>query len=144
MRRVEGEIEVKASPNQVIDATLEFQALKGWWGVERALIEKKVGGPYVLAWSFSDAGAKYVSSGFISSYEPLKHVQIDNYTYISPDRPILGPMSLRVEARPGKDGTNIYLCQSGYQDGADWDWYHDAVTQAWPEVLKGLKNYLER
>lgn len=144
MRKVEGTIEVKANPNQVIDAIVDFEALKGWWGVERSLIEKKVGGSYVLGWGFSDAGAKYVSCGVISSYEPTKHVQIDNYTYLSPDRQILGPMSLRVEAKPGKDGTSVYLCQNGYQNGPDWDWYHDAVTHAWPEVLKSLKAYLER
>ena len=33
---------------------------------------------------------------------------------------------------------------SGYQSGGDWDWYYEAVTAAWPVVVKTIKDYLEK
>ncbi len=144
MRKVEARIDIHVEPAKAIDAFLDFDALKGWWGVEKALTESRSGGAYVLAWGVSESGAKYVSTGTIGAFEPARLVQIDNYTYLCPDRPILGQMSLRVEAEPTPSGCSVHVCQSGYRSGADWDWYHDAVTQAWPLVLENLKKYLEK
>lgn len=144
MRKVEARIDIQVPPSRVIDAFLDFESLNGWWGVEKALTEKRSGGAFVLAWGLSESGAKYVSTGTIGAFEPERLVQIDNYTYLCPDRPIFGPMSLRVEAEPASHGSSVLLCQSGYRSGADWDWYHDAVTQAWPVVLGNLKKYLEK
>ena len=53
-------------------------------------------------------------------------------------------MSLNVQARQNGIGTHVYVCQDGYQEGAEWDWYFEAVKQAWPTVLKTLKEYLEQ
>jgi hypothetical protein len=52
-------------------------------------------------------------------------------------------MSLTVRAEQNKGETEVYLCQDGYGEGGDWDWYYEAVKYAWSEVLKTLKEYLE-
>jgi len=144
MRKVEVKLEIKNTPGRVIDAFTEFDLLKQWWGVERSLIEKRNGGTYALVWNISEAGFKYISSGIINSYKPAKNLYIDNYLYFNPEKSILGPMSLKIEVKEKGAATELYLCQDGYGDSNDWDWYYEAVKEAWPIVLQELKKFLEQ
>jgi uncharacterized protein YndB with AHSA1/START domain len=144
MRKVEVKLEIKTAPDKVIDAFTQFDLLKQWWGVERSLIEKRNGGVYALAWNISGAGFKYISSGIINSYTPADHLYIDNFLYFNPEKSILGPMSLKIEVKEKRNATELYLCQDGYKDGDDWNWYYEAVKKAWPAALQELKKFLEK
>ena len=144
MRSVQASIEINAAPEEALDAFMEFDHLKEWWGVERALIEKRGGGAYTLAWGISNAGLKYISSGSIGSYEPGRHLDIVNLVYLNAEKPPLGPMSLSVHVKASVNGTLLELTQAGYQSGEVWDWYYEAVRKAWPAVLLELKKYLEK
>ena len=144
MRSVQASIEINAAPEEALDAFMEFDHLKEWWGVERALIEKRGGGAYTLAWGISNAGLKYISSGSIGSYEPGRRLEIVNLVYLNAEMPPLGPMSLSVHVKASVNGTLLELTQAGYQSGEVWDWYYEAVRKAWPAVLLELKKYLEK
>lgn len=142
MRKVESTIIINCSAEKITDAFTEPSMLREWWNVERALIEKKNGGIYTLAWNVTDKGFGYVSTGVIKTYRS-NFLEIINFVYLNPEHSILGPMTLTIKTSQKENGTELYLCQDGYQSGSDWDWYYHAVTQAWPAVLKTLKDYLE-
>ena len=145
MRQVESSIIIKCRPREVIAAFLDHKHLKNWWGVERSLIEKRINGTYALAWQISEGGIKYLSAGLITSYDSRYELIISNFIYCNPDRPILGPMRLELQAHElNPKQCKLILIQSGYQTGEHWDWYYEAVVHAWPLVLEELKKYLER
>ena len=144
MRIVESSILIHCKAERVIASFLEEEDLKGWWGVQRCLVDKKVHGSWALAWEISSAGIKYISTGIITTYQPASHLIISNLAYFNPDRQILGPMQLELLAEQTQPHeTKLKLIQSGYQYGGDWDWYYEAVVNAWPVALRVLKNYLE-
>lgn len=142
MRKVEVITDIQSTPGKIISAFTEPDRLKDWWGVERTLIEKKVGGLYTLAWNISDDAIGFVSTGIISEYHPQNSLVIEKFVYLNPNKPFLGPMTLTIKVTEKDNASELYLCQDGYQHGADWDWYYEAVKQAWPVVVKTLKNYL--
>jgi uncharacterized protein YndB with AHSA1/START domain len=144
MKKVEVTIDINVSPDIVMSAFTDIGMLKGWWDVERALIGKSPGGAYILTWNVSIAGFGFVSTGIIREYNSMSTLVIDNYTYLNPTKSILGPMTLTIKVQKKDDKlSTLYLCQDGYQQGGDWDWYYEAVTHAWPIVVKRLKSYLE-
>ena len=144
MKKVEVTIDISASPDQVIAAFTNEDMLNDWWQVERTLIEKKPGGSYTLAWAIGENGFGYVSTGIIKEYDLNGKLVVDNFIYLNPARPFFGPMSLIVSAKPKSAGmSEVYLCQDGYREGPDWDWYYEIVKQAWPAVMQTLKSYLE-
>jgi uncharacterized protein YndB with AHSA1/START domain len=144
MKKVEVSIETSVSPEKVIEAFMDADMLRGWWGVERSLIEKRAGGAYTIAWQISKEGFGYVSTGVVQQYDPSGLLEIGHFTYLNPERDILGPMTLKVTATVEAGKTQVQLCQDGYQEGADWDWYYVAVQQAWPVVIGQLKAWLEK
>jgi uncharacterized protein YndB with AHSA1/START domain len=144
MRNVQTTIIIDASPDKVLAAFTTPSHLHQWWNVERSLIDLKEGGLYSLVWEISGNGMRYVTTGIIKEYLPACQLRISNLVYFNPDRPILGPLELLILTTPEDDKTTLTVIQSGYQKGADWEWYYNAVNVAWPEVLKQLKSYLEK
>ena len=131
-------------PENVIKAFTDPTMLNEWWGVEKSLIHKKNDGLYTIAWSVTEKGMGYVSTGIIKKYDPNYELDIANFVYLMPQKPFLGPMSLTINAVEKNGLTDVHLCQDGYQEGDDWDWYYEAVKEAWPKVMKELKKYLEK
>ncbi len=143
MRKVEAIIEIAEHPQTVLRAFTELEALRAWWGVSRALVDKQEGGQFSLVWNDSQGGLGYVFSGIIKTYQPSRVLEIENIAYFHPERAILGPMNLAIRLAGNEKKTALYLSQDGYGKGKDWDWYYQSVKDAWPQVLETLKSYLE-
>lgn len=143
MKKVQTHIKIDTTPALVIKAFTDSKMLRQWWGVDKCIIETVAGGLYTLAWQVKEASIGYVSTGIITRYIPDQELIVDNLVYLNPGKDFLGPMKLTVRAAVNDGLTDVYLCQEGYQSGKDWEWYYDAVKDAWPEVMIVLKNYLE-
>ncbi|MCB0656970.1 MAG: SRPBCC domain-containing protein [Saprospiraceae bacterium] len=143
MRKVDVHILIKTDPAGVIRAFTDPSLLRDWWSVEKSFIELRTGGLYTLAWQVTAQGIGYITTGIIHSYHPEAELVIGNLLYINAEKPFLGPMTLRVKATGTDGGSILYLCQEGYLEGEVWEWYYHSVQEAWPEVLRGLKGYLE-
>lgn len=142
-RSVRATTSIDALPRTVFEAFLVQDHLHGWWGVERSLVQARSGGLYVLTWGVSKAGFQYISSGIIDVFEPGSRLSIQDYVYYNPERPLLGPMTLDISVQSQGTSTILEVTQNGYGDGPDWDWYYEAVQEAWPVALGRLKEYLE-
>jgi uncharacterized protein YndB with AHSA1/START domain len=111
MRKVEVSMEIYTEPERIVQAFADPVMLRDWWGVERALIEKRIGGLYTLAWNITDKGFGFISSGLIKNYQPDSILEIGDFIYLNPGISILGPMALTVRAKAKRDGSELYLCQ---------------------------------
>ena len=143
MRKVEVITNIRSKPSKIISAFTDPDMLREWWNVERTLIDTRPDGLYALAWNISPKGFGFVSTGITKTYHPDSTLIVDNFLYLNPEKSFLGPMTLAIRAQPTASLTELYLCQDGYQDGGDWDWYYEAVKEAWPATVQTLKDYLE-
>ena len=144
MRKVENSISIKATPEKIFTAFLDPKMLRDWWGVERTLIEAREGGNYALAWGVSENSFGYVTTGRFETFEENKALKISNFLYFNPKMEILGPTCLNIKVSNHKEVPILTVCQSGYLEGGDWEWYYKAVYESWPGVLMHLKTYLEK
>ena len=144
MRTVKASIVIHKHPDLVLKAFTDQFHLKNWWGVERSLVELKKGGLYSLVWQVGDQGMGFVSTGIVGEYIPACQLKVETMVYFNPQRPIFGPMELLVLATPEHGSTTLTVVQSGYQTGPDWDWYYNAVKDAWPSTIVKIKEYLEK
>lgn len=143
MRSVEASVDLQIPPQDILDAFIEPQHLKAWWGVDRSLIDPQKGGLYTLVWSNGSGAIQYVTTGVITEYLPACQLMIGNLVYISPGKAALGPMQLGIFTTPQEDlATRLTVVQSGYQSGPEWDRYYNAVREKWPEVLNAFSAYM--
>jgi hypothetical protein len=144
MKKVTASININSTSSKIIEAFLQPHMLKEWWNVERCLIQPQSGGLYTLAWNINSDGFGYISSGIITIYQPDHMLIIEKLIYLNPKQPILGPMTLSIHTEQTENAVSLHVAQDGYKDGTAWDWYYNAVKDAWPHVLQTLKTYLEK
>lgn len=145
MRSVQAEIEIKASPLRIIQAFLDAEDLRRWWGVARSLVQQKPGGVWAMAWEVTTSGMKYVTTGIIETIHADGYLKITHLVYLHPEKHILGPMEMEITVQSiSADFSIIRVEQSGYLHGGDWDWYYEAAAHGFPHSLNLLKNYLEK
>lgn len=132
MREVQAEIVIAATPESTLEAFVSVPAMCQWWGAARGIVEKSPGGVWALVWAVSEAGSRYAMTGMVKAFRPGQLLYLEKVLYFSPERPILGPMEITVRVERGEGGTRLLARQTGYGDGPDWDWYYEAVLEAWP------------
>jgi uncharacterized protein YndB with AHSA1/START domain len=143
VREVIESIKIRASQEEIMRCFTDQVYLKGWWGVERSFIDLTRGGNYVLTWNKTPKGFGYVSTGIVADYEPEKRLFLKDMMYLNPERPILGPMIMEIEISENNGLSELKVRQAGYREGPDWDWYYQAVCDAWPQALISLKQFIE-
>ncbi|MGE5106871.1 MAG: SRPBCC family protein [Sphingobacteriales bacterium] len=145
MRSVQAQIEIKASPLRIIQAFLDAEDLRRWWGVARSLVQQKPGGLWVMAWEVTTSGMKYVTSGVIETIHADGYLKITHLVYLHPQKHILGPMEMEITVQAISEKSSIIRVeQSGYLHGGDWDWYYESSNEGFAYTLNLLKEYLER
>jgi hypothetical protein len=144
-KSVETSLVIAADGEAVLEAFLDVEAMQVWWGLDRGLVEAREGGVWALTFERSPQGFAYVTTGRIDTLIRGERVQIGNLVYVSPERPVLGPLSLSILAERVSVGVTLMtIRQDGYGDGADWSWYYQAVLAAWPDVATRVKRYVEQ
>lgn len=142
-RKVSRSVQVNAGAERVLQAFLDPEQMKQWWGAARGLVEERKGGVWALAWGDAEQGYKNVVSGVLRVYHPGKRMRIEPLVYFNSERPVLGPMRLTISVREKEGRTRVGVRQEGYGQGPDWDWYYEAVLKGWKETLANLKLFLE-
>jgi hypothetical protein len=143
MREVRAAIGLPCAPEEALRLFLDPQWMRGWWGVSRALVEPHAGGAWTAAWEDGQGHYAYVSSGTVCEYVPGLRLLIERLVYMSPGRPILGPMRLEVYAESLDAGSQLTVRQTGYGDGEHWDWYYAAVVSGWPQALAFARQFMD-
>lgn len=141
---VESEIRVKATIRQILDALLEVDQLKEWWGVNSGLIQRKDGGIYTITWLKSEQGIKFISTGRIKLLDRHSHLHLEDMIYINSEKGILGPFTIQYNMEAHKGYSIIKVKQGGFEKGQEHEWYYQAVLEGWPQALIMLKRYLEK
>ena len=143
-RSVVAEINLPVESKTGLEMFTKHEHLKAWWQVTRSYIVLDPGGGYTLSWQEDEKRISFVTTGIIRDYREGELLEIENLTYCNPAYPILGGMELSVYVTNLDDGCTLRVTQSGYGTGEAWDWYYEAVKEAWPTVLVALHSYVKQ
>ncbi|MBT8231643.1 MAG: SRPBCC domain-containing protein [Saprospiraceae bacterium] len=143
-RSITSQVRIRRSPKDIIDALVNLDKLKEWWGVDSGLIQKKDGGLYTLTWMRNEDGIKFISSGQINLYNFRSHLYLEKVVYLNYQKPILGPFTIKYDVTEKDTYSLLTVVQGGFEKGGVWDWYFDATSEGWGQALSMLKMYLEK
>ncbi len=136
-------IRIRSQASQIIDALINLDKLKQWWGVDGGIIEPKDGGIYCTTWLKSNHGVKFVSTGRIKLLDKNAYLHLEDMIYINSEKGILGPYDIQYDLESSETYCLLSVKQSGFKKLKSELWYYEAVEKGWPEALVMLKKYLE-
>ena len=143
-RSVTTQVRIRRNAEDIIDALIDIDKLKIWFGVHSGFIQKKDGGLYTITWMHSDEGIKFISTGRINLYNYRSHLYLEDMLYLNYEKPILGPFSIKYDVEQFDKYSILTVVQNGYEKGELWDWYYNATVDGWGQALAMLKAYLEK
>jgi len=131
-RRIECEVAIKASPEEVWSAWADPVKLAQWF-VDDARGEARPGG--TITWIFRDFNMEIPYP--VTVAEPGRRL------VLAGELPNRGPFALEIliEVRGGV--TVLRLVNSGFLNGTEWDEEYEGVRSGWNGALAVLKHYLE-
>jgi uncharacterized protein YndB with AHSA1/START domain len=140
-RKVEIEIEIPATPEEVFRGLTEAEQIMRWFA-PIAEVKPGVGGTVFVSW-----GPGMEGTGRIEAWEPGKH-----FRYVAPASPetikkleaegytgsVDCPVDYFIETRNGK--TYLRLVQSGFGSSSAWDGEYEGTSVGWSVFLRNLKH----
>lgn len=129
--RIELEIEVEASPEEVWEAIATGPGISSWYVPHT--VEERQGGAAVARFGES---AEMEVAGRVAAWEPLERIVFDGGEGV----PGLA-FEWLVEARDGGSCV-VRLVNSGFGDGGPWDEMYDGMSEGWRMFLRNLQLHL--
>jgi len=147
-------IVIVASPEQVLKAFFDADALGAWWQVAHSVTIPRVLGPYAVEWApthFRDdvlGRLGGVFHGKVMQFDAGQGFFVADCFWMPPDGDPVGPMALEVMCTAaGPDvaaGTRVQVRQSGFEDSERWRRYYEVVGEGWQRALASLRSLLEK
>jgi uncharacterized protein YndB with AHSA1/START domain len=145
---------IVASPEQVLKAFFDADALGAWWQVAHSVTIPRMLGPYAVEWTptyFHDdvlGRLGGVFHGTVMQFDAGQGFFVAGCFWLPPDGDPIGPMALEVRCTPaGPDvaaGTRVHVRQSGFEESVRWRRYYEIVGDGWERALASLRSLLEK
>ena len=132
---------IPASPEAVLDAFMDAEALASWWQVSRSLVEPETGGIWSVSWDdWGEQKTQHAWSGVIEELTP-KRLVVGHLVMNEPGMPLFGPMQLEIEVERVAGGSSLTVSHHGYGYGEHWDRIYELVVSGWEHVLGDLESW---
>jgi uncharacterized protein YndB with AHSA1/START domain len=146
-------VSIIASPNRVMWAFFDANALAVWWQTARSVTIPRVLGAYAVEWDPTDAKDDMLGRlggafhGTVMDYKPDKEFFVADAFWLPPDGNPMGPMALEVtvQSQRAKNPqiTLVSVTQRTSENSQRWKRYFEVIAPGWERALRSLKRYLE-
>jgi len=137
------EIEIAAPPSRVFEAFTEETQVRQWSANDFCdltdwAMDLRLGGAWRSTTKVRASGYEYIHHGKILEFDP-PHLLVYTWYANFHEQPEKASV-VRVELTPTATGTKLKLTHSGL---AQEPKSRDAYSGGWPDVLQGVKKYVE-
>ncbi len=119
-------------------------AIRGWWGVARAVIVPEPGGIWAAAWGDAEDDPEYSSAATIREFEPPHRMVLADYRYRAKSGPLpfLATFVTEFVVMAHPEGAALRVTQSGFPSGREADSFYSACETGWRDTFAGIRRYL--
>ncbi|MDQ3214313.1 MAG: SRPBCC domain-containing protein [Acidobacteriota bacterium] len=141
---------IQATPERVLGAFFDPDALAAWWLAARSVTTPRPLGVYAVEWNpgrEADAilgrlgGVFY---GIVMEYKPGRELFVADAWWIPPDGEPVGPMSLQVNCSREDTACRLRIRQSGFEETPRFRRYYSVIERGWHISMAALKEYAEQ
>ena len=136
-RRVETEVEIQASPEEVWEAIATGPGIKSWFMGMESEFDERVGGEVR-----TKMGEEMVPIAKVTAWDPPNHLATEGENAFGPGSPKIA-YEWTVEAKEGGKCV-MRMVQTLFTEDDTWDTQVGDTEAGWPAFFHVLRNYVER
>ena len=133
------------SPERMFEALITPNAIRFWWGADRAIVLPKIGGSWMASWGQDENEPDYISSFKILEFEPPHRLTLGEGKYFARDgRPPFEMDKMTTEFVVEDRGEGICalrITQDGFPSEKVADDFYEACVIGWKNTFVGLRKY---
>ncbi len=119
-------------------------AIRGWWGVNRAIVIPERGGIWVAAWGSEEDTPDYITTATIKEFDPPRRLVLGDYRYFAKTGPLPFQADFltefTVEAR--HQGALLRVIQDGFPADSVADAFYAGCQKGWFDTFQGIRRFL--
>jgi uncharacterized protein YndB with AHSA1/START domain len=133
-----------ASSEQLFAILHTPSAIRGWWGVARAVVLAEPGGTWAAAWGASEDDPDYITIATIRDFEPPRRMVLVDYRYRAKSGPLPFQADFVTEftVTPHATGALLRVVQDGFPTCAEADAFYAGCVKGWSDTFAGIRKYL--
>lgn len=133
-----------ASPARLFSLLHTPSAIRGWWGVHRAIVLPRAGGIWAAAWGTDEDAPDYITMATIDEFDPPRRMVLTDYRYFARSGPLPFQADMRTEftVTPKPSGTALRVVQDGFPCDPIADDFYAACQRGWRDTFAGIRKYL--
>jgi uncharacterized protein YndB with AHSA1/START domain len=141
---------IHASPERVLAAFVEPEALSAWWLAVRSVTTPRPLGIYAVEWNATPEADAILGRlggvfyGLVMEFKPGRELFVADAWWLPPDGDPIGPMSLQVNCAREDGGCRLRVRQSGFEETPRFRRYYSVIERGWQMSLAALKEYVEQ
>ena len=149
MPEINTSIVVVATPERVLDAFFDHDALAAWWGIRRFVCMKRPLGTYAVEWDPTEWRDKVLGHlggglhGTVFEYKPGRELFLADAWWVPPEGEPIGPTAIEITCNRDPWGTKVRVRHSGQAEGPRWDRYLEIMRTGWEGALASLQTWFE-
>ena len=141
---------IRASPERVLAAFFDPDALAAWWLVARSVTPARPLGVYAVEWKPTHEADAILGRlggvfyGIVMEYKADRELFVADAWWIPPDGDPIGPMSLQVNCAREDSACRLRVRQSGFEETPRFRRYYSVIERGWHISMAALKDYAEQ
>jgi uncharacterized protein YndB with AHSA1/START domain len=132
------------SPVRLFALLYTPSAIRGWWGVARAVVLAETGGIWAATWGESEDDPDYITVATIREFEPPHRLVLSDYRY----RAKSGPLPFKADfvtefaVLPHPTGAVLRVTQDGFPVCSEAEDFYQGCVRGWRDTFAGIRRYL--
>jgi uncharacterized protein YndB with AHSA1/START domain len=132
------------SPERLFALLHTPSAIRGWWGVARAVVLAQEGGVWAAAWGANEDDPDYITAATIRAFEAPRRLVLADYRYRARSGPLPFDANFVTEflVLPRAEGAALRVIQDGFPVTPEADTFYAGCERGWRETFAGIRRYL--
>ena len=132
------------SPERLFAILHTPSAIRGWWGVARAVVLPQPGGIWAAAWGVAEDDPDYITVATIRDFEPPRRMVLSNYLYRAKSGPLPFDADFVTEfaVLPHPTGAILRVTQDGFPLSPEADEFYSGCEKGWRDTFAEIRRHL--
>jgi uncharacterized protein YndB with AHSA1/START domain len=138
------EVVLPVRPEEAFRLLHTPSAIRGWWGVARAVVMPEEGGAWVAAWGAAEDDPDYITAATIRDFDPPRRLVLADYRYYAKTGPLPFRADFVVEftVEPHAQGSRLRVRNDGFPTEAIADEFYAGCVRGWHDTFESLRKFV--
>ena len=134
---------LSVGPERAFKLLITPSDIRGWWGVNRAIVQPEQGGIWAAVWGENEDDPDFITIATMRIFEPPKRILLTDYKYTAKTGPLpfKAELSLEFTVSPHAEGALIKVNNAGFPCDPIADAFFEGCHVGWTNTHDSMQKY---